>query len=73
MNHIGLRPDDLTALRADAASVRLDARLRLYGIGLGKTGTNVLASMFSGVPAAHEPEAGDVIEAVLDYEGGRRD
>ena len=70
---IGLRPDDLTALRADAPGVRLVPRPRLYGIGMGKTGTNVLASMFAGVPAAHEPEAGDVIETLLDYEAGRRD
>lgn len=70
---IGLRPDDLTACRAAAEGCRLQPRPRLYGIGMGKTGTNVLASLFTGVPAAHEPEAGDVITALLDYEAGRRD
>lgn len=70
---IGLRPDDLTACRAAADGVRLGPRPRLYGIGMGKTGTNLLASLFAGVPAAHEPEARDVIEALLDYEAGRRD
>ncbi|MFM9058054.1 MAG: sulfotransferase [Planctomycetaceae bacterium] len=70
---IGLRPDDLTACRAAADGVRLEPRPRLYGIGMGKTGTNVLASLFAGVPAAHEAEAGDVIEALLDYDAGRRD
>lgn len=70
--HIGLRPDDLAALRADS-TVRLEPRPRLYGIGMGKTGTNVLASMFAGVPAAHEPEAGRLIEGLLDYDSGRSD
>jgi len=69
---IGLRPDDLTACRAAAEGCRLEPRPRLYGIGMGKTGTNVLASLFTGVPAAHEPETGDVITALLDYEAGRR-
>lgn len=40
---------------------------------MGKTGTNVLASMFTGVKAAHEAESGEVIEAVLDYDAGRND
>lgn len=70
---IGLRPDDLTACHAATDRVRLDPRSRLYGIGMGKTGTNVLASLFTGVPAAHEPEAGDVIKALLDYEARHRD
>lgn len=70
---IGLRPDDLTACRAAADGGRLEPRPRLYGIGMGKTGTNVLASLFAGVPAAHEPEAGEVITALLAYEAGRRD
>ncbi len=69
--HIGLRPDDLAACRTDP--LRLPARPRLYGIGPGKTGTNVLASMFSGLAAAHEPEVAAVIEAVLGYEAGRID
>lgn len=71
--HIGLRPDDLTACGATADDDRFTPRSRLYGIGMGKTGTNVLASLFKGVPAAHEPEAGDVIRALLDYEASRRD
>jgi hypothetical protein len=54
--HIGLQPADLAALRADT-TVRLEPRPRLYGICQGETGTNVLASMFTGVPADHEPKA----------------
>lgn len=69
--HIGLRPDDFAACRADP--LRLAARPRLYGIGPGKTGTNVLASMFTGLAAAHEAEAAAVIGAVLGYEAGRID
>ena len=69
--HIGLRPDDLAACRADP--VRLAARPRLYGIGPGKTGTNVLASTFTGLAAAHEPEAAAVIESILGYAAGRID
>lgn len=72
MIRIGLRPDDMTALRADM-SVRFEPRLRLYGIGMGKTGTNALASLFTGVLADHEPEADRLIEALLDYERGRSD
>lgn len=70
---IGLRPDDLEALRADSPARRLAPRRRLYGIGPGKTGTNALASLFTGVPAAHEAEAETVIDAVLEYEAGRSD
>jgi hypothetical protein len=54
--HIGLQPAELAALRADT-TVRLETRPRLYGICPGETGTNVLASIFTGVPADHEPEA----------------
>ncbi len=68
---IGLRPDDLAACRAE--NLRLDSRPRLYGIGLGKTGTNVLASIFTGLSAAHEPEAPKVIESILGYDSGRID
>ena len=50
--HIGRRPDDLAACRADP--LRLAARPRLYGIGPGKTGTNVLASMFTGLIAERD-------------------
>lgn len=71
--HIGLRPEDLSACRADIGRPRLEPRRRLYGIGMGKTGTNVLASMFTGVKAAHEAESGEVIDAVLDYDAGRND
>lgn len=70
---IGLRHDDLTAARAAADDARLEPRPRLYGIGMGKTGTSALASLFSSLPAAHEPEAGAVIDAVLGYESGRSD
>jgi len=69
---IGLRPDDLQALRSDQ-TVCFEPRRRLYGIGMGKTGTNVVASMFTGVAAAHEPEAEGLIEALLEYESGRSD
>lgn len=70
---IGLRPTDLTACRESVSDVRFDSRPRLYGIGMGKTGTNILASLFANVVAAHEPGAGDVIGALLDYETGRQD
>lgn len=70
---IGLRPEDLDALRADSPARSLVPRRRLYGIGLGKTGTNALASVFTGVPAAHEAEAETVIDAVLEYDAGRSD
>ena len=70
---LGLRPDDLAALREEAGAARLPPRRRLYGIGMGKTGTNALASLFAGVPAAHEAGAEDLIDAVLDYESGRTD
>ncbi|NBX28878.1 hypothetical protein EBR04_00235 [bacterium] len=53
--HIGLRPDDLTACHATVDGDRFAPRPRLFGIGMGETGTNVLASLFKGVPAAHEP------------------
>ena len=46
----------------------LPPRSRLYGIGPGKTGTNALASVFTGVAAAHEAEAGTVIDAVMGYQ-----
>ena len=54
---IGLTPGEIDecqrlAVHQPASSVRP----RLYGIGLGKSGTNALMSLFSGVPAAHEPE-----------------
>jgi hypothetical protein len=68
---IGLRAEDLSACRAD--TLRFAGRPHLYGIGPGKTGTNVLASMFTGIPASHEPEAASVIEAILGYESGRID
>lgn len=70
---LGLRPDDLAAVRDETSAVRLPPRRRLYGIGTGKSGTNALASLFTGVPAAHEAEAERVIDAVLDYEAGRGD
>lgn len=47
-------------------------RARLYGVGMGKTGTHSLASMFSGnVRSAHEPEAAQLIEKILAGRGGR--
>jgi len=48
--HIGLRPDDLAACRADP----LCLAALLYGIGPGKTGTNVLAGMFTGLIAERD-------------------
>lgn len=70
---IGLRDEDLPAARTAAESGRLAVRPRLYGIGMGKTGTSALASLFPSLPAAHEPEAEAVIAALLDYETGRSD
>ena len=37
------------------------------------SGTNALASLFTGIPTAHEPEPEPVIHAVLDYTAGRSD
>lgn len=49
------------------------ARPRLYGIGTGKSGTNALASLFTGIRTAHEPEPEPVIHAVLAHAAGRSD
>jgi len=52
-----------------AARVR---RSRLYGLGVGKTGTHSLAEMFSkDVRARHEPEARDTIDKIIDRHDGR--
>ena len=52
-----------------ASSVR---RTRLYGLGVGKTGTHSLAEMFStDVRARHEPEAGNTIDKIIDRHYGR--
>ena len=68
---IGLRPEDLHEFRARAHDYRLAPRQRLYGIGMGKTGTNALATVFHGIPCAHEADADRIIEAVLGY--GRKE
>lgn len=71
---IGLTDDDIDASRRQAAAQPPPAtRPRIYGIGLGKSGTNALASLFTGVAAAHEPESESVIRALLDYHAGRSD
>ena len=72
---IGLTPEDLAASErlADTWPTPGAARPRLYGIGTGKSGTNALASLFTGIPTAHEPEPEPVIHAVLDYAAGRSD
>ena len=72
---IGLTPEDLAASQrlADTWPTPVAARPRLYGIGTGKSGTNALASLFTGIPTAHEPEPEPVIHAVLDYAAGRSD
>lgn len=72
---IGLTPEDLVASHRLAATwpTPVAARPRLYGIGTGKSGTNALASLFTGIPTAHEPEPEPVIHAVLDYAAGRSD
>jgi hypothetical protein len=47
-------------------------RTQLYGVGIGKSGTHSLASLFSGnVRARHEPEAGQLIDKILDWRAGR--
>ena len=47
-------------------------RARLYGLGVGKTGTHSLAEMFSkDVRARHEPEARDLIDKIIDRHHGR--
>ena len=41
-------------------------RARLYGVGLGKSGTHSVAEMFSGnLRVGHEAEAGELIEKIL--------
>jgi hypothetical protein len=65
---IGLRPEDLQEFRASAPGHRLGPSQRLYGIGMGKTGTNALATVFHGIPCAHEADADRIIEAVLGYD-----
>ena len=41
-------------------------RVRLYGVGMGKSGTHSLAEMLSGkLKASHEPEPGELIEKIL--------
>jgi len=47
-------------------------RARLYGLGVGKTGTHSLAEMFSkDVRARHEQEARDTIDKIIDRHHGR--
>jgi hypothetical protein len=47
-------------------------RTQLYCVGMGKTGTHSLSGMFSGdVRAAHEPQATELIEKILDWREGR--
>ena len=70
---IGLRPDDRAALAAEGDASRLAARPRLIGIGMGKTGTHALASLFAPVRAAHEAEAARAIDLILAYEAGTAD
>jgi hypothetical protein len=61
--------DSMTAARVAAAP--LPPRQRLYGIGPGKSGTHALASLFTGIAAAHEPETDPLIGTVLDHVSGR--
>lgn len=66
---IGLHPDDIAACKSERLC--LDSRPRLYGVGPGKTGTNVLASIFTKLPSAHEAEAESLITTILEYKAGR--
>jgi hypothetical protein len=50
--------------------VPLLPRQRLYGIGMGKSGTHALASLFKGIAVAHEPEAEPLIRTILDHVSG---
>lgn len=68
---IGLHPADIAA--SSSERLCLDSRPRLYGVGPGKTGTNVLASIFTELPTAHEPEAAALITTILKYTAGRVD
>lgn len=48
------------------------SRSKLYGLGLGKSGTHSFAAMFSGnLKVAHEAEAGALIEKILARYNGR--
>ncbi len=47
-------------------------RVRLYGVGIGKSGTHSIARMFSNrVRARHEPQARQLIDKVIDWRNGR--
>jgi Sulfotransferase domain len=47
-------------------------RTRLYGVGIGKSGTNSISKMFSkNVRAVHEPQAVALIDKYLDWRNGR--
>jgi sulfotransferase family protein len=47
-------------------------RVRVYGIGIGKSGTHSLCTMFTGnVRAAHELQALELIEKIIDWREGR--
>jgi hypothetical protein len=46
-------------------------RVRLYGVGLGKSGTHSIANMFSrGVRACHEPQVAQLIDKVIEWRRG---
>ena len=61
--------DSVSATRATERVLK--PRRRLYGIGPGKTGTHALASLFTGVSTAHEPETDLLMRALLDRAAGR--
>src|SRR4029450_3240849 len=48
-------------------------RLRLYGVGMGKSGTHSLAAVFErDYRAAHEPDAKELMELLFDVWAGVR-
>jgi hypothetical protein len=65
-----------SSIRGLAAAFRAAARPRqfeLYGIGLPKSGTHSIASMFSPTfRARHEADGGEMIDVILDLAAGRR-
>lgn len=67
---IGLAPDEISVAQR-LLSKPLPPRRRVYGIGAGKTGNHALASLFTAVASAHEPETEPLIRVVLETVSGR--
>lgn len=64
--------DTLLAIRRIVLGSNRVRRTRLYGVGIGKSGTHSLAEMFSNsVRARHEPGALELIDRAFDWLEGR--